>query len=133
MKKNIIAAQKTIRTIGKLIVLSIFVLLVLMTALRPADVADSKPSNVNHSEASDMLCYMVTAKGRVVDLMHLCKQSVPDNVTAPTQSPIYGGYPQISRGPQSYNNYSGLLSYPTPPNVYDYQAMNNFDFQLYSN
>lgn len=133
MKRNIIAALKTISTLGKLIALSVFMLLVLLAVLRPTDVAESKPSNVSHSEASDMLCYMVTAKGKVVDLMHLCKQSVPDNVTTTSQSPMYGGYPQISRGPQSYNNYSGPLSYPTPPNVYDYQAMNNFDFQLYSN
>ena len=104
-----------------------------MTALRPTDVANSKPLNVPHSEASDMLCYMVTAKGRVVDLMHLCKERIPDNVPISTQYPTYGGYPQISRGPQSYPNYGGALSYPTPPNIYDYQAMNNFDRQLYNN
>jgi hypothetical protein len=133
MKRNIIAAVKTISTLGKLIVFSIFMLLMLFAALRPTDIAESKPSNVSHSEASDMLCYMVTAKGKVVDLMHLCKQSIPDNLPSSSQSPMFGGYPKISRGPQSYSNYSGAVAYPTPPNVYDYQAMNNFDRQLYDN
>jgi hypothetical protein len=131
--ERIIAGKKMTSRLWKLIAIAIFMILVLMTALRPTDVANSKPSNVPHSESSDMLCYMVTAKGKVVDLMHLCKQSIPDNVNSPTQSATYGGYPQISRGPQSYANYKGSLSYPTPPNLYDYQAMNNFDRQLYDN
>lgn len=133
MRRNIIAALKKISTFGKLIVISIFMLLVLMTVLQTTDVAESRPLNVIHSEDSDMLCYMVTAKGKVVDLMHLCKQSIPTNLPSPSQSPTFGGYPQIFRGPQSYANYNGSLSYPNPPNIYDYQAMNNFDRQLYGN
>jgi hypothetical protein len=133
MRTNIIDALKKISNFGKLIAISIFTLLVLMVALQTTDGAESRPSNVSHSEASDSLCYMVTSKGKVVDLMHLCKQSNPTNLTSASQSPTFGVYPQIARGPQSYANYKGALSYPSPPNIYNYQAMNNFDNQLYGN
>ncbi|WP_434684984.1 hypothetical protein [Pseudanabaena minima] len=130
MRRNIIDALKKISNFGKLIAISIFTLLVLMVALQTTDGADSRPI---HSEASDMLCYMVTSKGKVIDLMHLCKERIPTNLTSASQSPTFGVYPQIARGPQSYANYKGALSYPSPPNIYNYQAMNNFDNQLYGN
>lgn len=130
MRRNIIDALKKISNFGKLIAISIFTLLVLIVALQTTDGAESRPS---HSEASDSLCYMVTSKGKVVDLMHLCKEWNPTNLTSASQSSTFGVYPQIARGPQSYANYKGALSYPSPPNIYNYQAMNNFDNQLYGN
>ncbi|MGP1373485.1 MAG: hypothetical protein ACTS3T_11710 [Almyronema sp.] len=88
------------------------------------------------SAASDSLCYMQTESGTIVDLSEFCG-SEADNISPPTTNtarpaparntqPTYPGYTG-SNG----EVYAQTVSYPEPPNVYDYGAIRAFDRQLY--
>lgn len=91
---------------------------------------------IAQTATTDPICYMQTQSGTLIDLRSLCQQQIPEGTPRfqPSQSPASGQSPlPASTHPQSkkYPNYEGPVSYPDPPNVYDYKAMEDFDRELY--
>ncbi len=86
---------------------------------------------------SDSLCYLETESGEIIDLSEFCEESgsglTPVDPASRPQQPATTGlgqtYPTYT-GPNG-EAYAQAVSYPEPPNVYDYGAMQEFDRQLY--
>jgi hypothetical protein len=93
---------------------------------------------IAQTSTADSICYMQTSSGLVIDLGNLCAQSSPSEASPQSQaapnpasspnSPSFTG-----QGGTEYPNSNAPVSYVTPPTVYDYQAMREFDRELYGN
>ena len=83
--------------------------------------------------ASESLCYMQRSDGRVINLSKLCGKTQPTNPAPQSQSTTDTTNSTAGQPSTNYQTYNGPVTYPTPPNVYDYQAMQKFDRGLYGN
>jgi hypothetical protein len=79
------------------------------------------------------ICSITTPNGTVIDLRASCQQVDPNAVPSQPQQISPGSSPSGSptTGNQNSGRSSKSVSYPTPPNVYDYPAMREFDRKLY--
>jgi hypothetical protein len=102
-----------------------------LMALLPVGVL-SAPA-IAQTQSKEPICYVKTPNGTVIDLRASCKQVDPNTVPSkPRKTPTGSSSPGSPvTGNQNSVNSSNSVSYPTPPNVYDYPAMREFDRKLY--